>query len=88
MASRANLSLDAVTEANGAITLKASAQAVKLADAKNADVFIALYENKLVSKVNAGENSGRESKSRIMWCATFLVPIKSTVKTNLAKIST
>jgi hypothetical protein len=62
LASRANLSLDAVIEANGAITLKASAQTVKLADAKNADVFIALYENKLVSKVNAGENSGRELK--------------------------
>jgi hypothetical protein len=62
LASRADLSLDAVTKANGAITLKASAQTVKLADAKNADVFIALYENKLVSKVNAGENSGRELK--------------------------
>lgn len=61
LASRANLSLDAAQE-NGKITLKASAQAVKLADAKNADVFIALYENKLVSKVNAGENSGRELK--------------------------
>ena len=62
LASRANLSLDAVTQANGDITLKASAQAVKPTDAKNTDVFIALYENKLVSKVNAGENSGRELK--------------------------
>lgn len=62
LASRANLSLDAMTEANGAITLKASAQTTKPSDAKNADVFIALYENKLVSKVNAGENSGRELK--------------------------
>ncbi len=61
LASRANLSLDAVQE-NGKITLKASAQAVKPADAKNADVFIALYENKLVSQVKAGENSGRELK--------------------------
>ena len=62
LASRANLSLNAVTEANGEITLKASAQAVKPADAKNTDVFIALYENKLVSQVKAGENSGRELK--------------------------
>jgi hypothetical protein len=62
LASRANLSLDASTDANGTITLKASAQTTKPSDAKNADVFIALYENKLVSKVNAGENSGRELK--------------------------
>lgn len=62
LASRANLSLNAVTEANGDITLKASAQAVKPADAKNTDVFIALYENKLVSQVKAGENNGRELK--------------------------
>jgi hypothetical protein len=62
LASRANLSLNAVTSADGAITLKANAQAVAPADAKTADIFIALYENKLVSKVNAGENSGRELK--------------------------
>lgn len=62
LASRANLSLDAMTDANGAITLKASAQTTKPSDAKNSDVFVALYENKLVSKVNAGENSGRELK--------------------------
>ncbi|MGB7814765.1 MAG: DUF1223 domain-containing protein [Methylotenera sp.] len=61
LASRANLSLDA-TQENGKITLKASAQAVKPADAKNADVFVALYENRLVSQVKAGENSGRELK--------------------------
>ncbi len=62
LASRANLSLDAVTQTNGEITLKASAKTTKLGDAKNADVFIALYENKLVSQVKAGENSGRELK--------------------------
>lgn len=62
LASRASLSLDAVTQASGEITLKASAQSVKPADAKNADVFVAIYENKLASKVNAGENSGRELK--------------------------
>lgn len=62
LASRANLSLGAVTQANGEITLKASAQAVKPTDAKNADVFVAIYENKLASQVNAGENSSRELK--------------------------
>ena len=62
IASRANLTLNTVADANGDITLKASAQAVKPSDAKNTDVFIALYENKLVSKVNAGENRGRELK--------------------------
>ena len=59
IASRANLTLDAVQE-NGKITLKTSAQTTNPADAKNVDVFVAIYENKLVSKVNAGENSGRE----------------------------
>ena len=62
IASRANLTLNTVTETNGDITLKASAQAVKPADAKNTDVFIALYENKLVSQVKAGENSGSTLK--------------------------
>ncbi len=62
IASRANLTLNTVAEADGDITLKASAQAVKPADAKSTDVFIALYENKLVSQVKAGENSGRELK--------------------------
>ena len=61
-ASRANLTLNAVNEAGGDITLQASAQAVKPADAKNSDVFIALYENKLVSIVKAGENSGSTLK--------------------------
>ncbi len=61
-ASRANLSLNAVTEADGAITLKANAQAVKPADARTSDVFVALYENKLVSQVKAGENSGSTLK--------------------------
>ena len=62
IASRANLSLNTMTEANGDITLKASAQAVKPNEAKNTDVFIALYENKLVSIVKAGENSGSTLK--------------------------
>lgn len=62
LASRANLSLNAITQANGEITLKVDAEAVKPSDIKHSDVFVAIYENKLVSKVNAGENSGRELK--------------------------
>lgn len=62
LASRANLVLNAVSEQDGSITLKVNAEAVNPKDAKHADVFIALYENKLVSQVKAGENSGRELK--------------------------
>ncbi len=62
LASRANLSINAVTETNGDITLKTSAQAAKPSDAKTSDVFVALYENKLVSQVKAGENSGSTLK--------------------------
>jgi hypothetical protein len=65
IASRANLSLDVVQE-NGKITLKTSAQLTNPADGQNkikdTDVFVAIYENKLVSQVKAGENSGRELK--------------------------
>ncbi len=60
LASLANLSLNAVAEQDGSITLKTNAEAVNPKDTKHADVFIALYENKLVSQVSAGENSGRE----------------------------
>ena len=62
LASRANLSLNLVTEANGDITLKSTAQKVKPSDAKNSDIFVAIYENKLVSQVKAGENSGSTLK--------------------------
>ncbi len=62
LASRANLTLDATNQANGEILVKATAQAVKPNDINNADIFIAIYENKLVSQVNAGENNGRELK--------------------------
>ena len=62
LASRAHLSLKAATQANGEITLTVDAQAVRLSDIKHSDVFVAIYENKLVSKVNAGENNGRELK--------------------------
>ena len=62
LASRANLSLDAMTQADGGVTLKATAQATNPADISKADIFVAIYENKLVSQVTAGENNGRELK--------------------------
>jgi len=62
LASRADLTLNAVTEADGSIMLKANAEAANAKDVAHADVFVALYESKLVSQVKAGENSGRELK--------------------------
>ncbi|MFW5440157.1 MAG: DUF1223 domain-containing protein [Methylophilaceae bacterium] len=62
LASRANLQLNAINEVDGSITLKANAEAVNVGDIKNADVFVALYQNGLVTKVKAGENVGRELK--------------------------
>lgn len=61
-ASRANLKLNVVSEADGGITLKANAEAVNPDDSKKADVFVALYENGLVTNVQAGENVGRQLK--------------------------
>lgn len=60
LASRANLGLHFVTQNNGEMILKASAQAVNPADIKNTDIFIAIYENQLASQVNVGENNGRK----------------------------
>jgi len=57
---RANLSLNLAPAASGEINVKATAQTMQAADRKNVDVFIAVYENRLVSKVSAGENSGRQ----------------------------
>jgi hypothetical protein len=62
LASRANLSLDATTQANGVISLQATAKAVNTADIKNVDIFVVIYENKLASQVGAGENNGLELK--------------------------
>ena len=62
ISSRANLQLNVVNEVNGSITLKATAETTDIKIAKKADVFVALYENKLASSVKAGENSGRELK--------------------------
>ena len=57
---RANLSLNLATQASGDISVAASAQTVRPEDRKNADVFVAVYENKLISQVKGGENSGRQ----------------------------
>lgn len=51
-----------VNEVGGDITLQVSAQAVEPTDAKYSDIFIAIYENKLVSQVKAGENGGSTLK--------------------------
>jgi hypothetical protein len=59
---RANLTLDAINQPNGEVLIKATAQILQTDDLKHADIFIAIYENKLVSNVKAGENNGRELK--------------------------
>ena len=60
--SRANLTLNTTNQENGDILLKASAQVLELEDSKHSEIYIAIYENKLVSNVKAGENNGRELK--------------------------
>lgn len=54
------LQLDAVQSGSGKMMLKAMATVPDSTLAKPADVYVALYENNLVSKVNAGENNGSE----------------------------
>jgi len=58
--SLAQLELDTAQSGNGEMTLKAIATVPDSTLAKRADVYVALYENNLVSKVNAGENNGSE----------------------------
>lgn len=60
--SRANLTLNAESQDDGSISLTANAEAVNPEGIKNADVFVALYENGLVTNVQAGENVGRQLK--------------------------
>ena len=62
LAARAHLTLAIEPQANGDLRLKTTAKTTKPDDLKHADVFVALYENKLVSNVSAGENTGRELK--------------------------
>jgi len=61
-AAHAELALNLSSEANGEVLLKISAQSAYPDDARQADIFIAIYENKLSSQVKAGENNGRELK--------------------------
>lgn len=56
---RASLGLNLSALASGEINVNASVQAMQPEDRKNAEVFIAIYENKLKSNVSAGENNGR-----------------------------
>jgi hypothetical protein len=58
----ANLSLEAITDSTGIITLNSTANLTKPQAGQQPNVFVALYENKLVSQVKAGENNGRELK--------------------------
>ncbi len=60
--SRANLTLDTTNQPNGEVLIKATAQILQADEVKHADIFIAIYENKLTSNVKAGENNGRELK--------------------------
>lgn len=57
-----SLTLNAVNEADGSITLIANAESLNPKVTKNADVFVALYKNGLITQVKAGENNGRELK--------------------------
>ncbi len=56
----ASLALNLSNEGKGEILLKTSAHSNYPDDARQADIFIAIYENKLTSQVNTGENSGHE----------------------------
>lgn len=58
-APRANLTLHIADQANG-LVLSANAQILSADDGVDSEMVIAVYENKLTSKINAGENNGRE----------------------------
>ncbi|MGB4811683.1 MAG: DUF1223 domain-containing protein [Methylophilaceae bacterium] len=58
----AALNLSIINQNNGALLLKTNALLTDAVDSKYAEVFVAIYENKLVSQVKAGENNGRELK--------------------------
>jgi len=58
-APRANLTLHIASQANG-LSLSANAQILSADDGVDSKMMIAVYENKLTSKINAGENNGRE----------------------------
>lgn len=58
-AARASLTI-AMATSGGQAHVEVSASTVQPDDAKRADAYVAIYENKLKSEVNAGENSGRQ----------------------------
>lgn len=60
--SPAHLTLNVINEADSHITLQAYAESLKPEVTNNADVFVALYENGLITNVQAGENAGRQLK--------------------------
>lgn len=55
---RAQITLK-VTPTSGALNVVAEAHVAEAADRRDANIFIALYENNLQSDVKAGENTGR-----------------------------
>lgn len=57
---RANLHLHLSNQVNGKMSLHSMGEVSNKSDIKNAEVFVAIYENGLVSQVKAGENDGRE----------------------------
>lgn len=62
MLAQANLGLSIINESNGSLTLKTNAESLNPDLLKTADIFVALYENGLITNVKAGENAGRELK--------------------------
>lgn len=61
-AAQANLSISVITEANGGLTLKTHAESLNPDQLNTTDIFVALYENGLLTNVQAGENAGRQLK--------------------------
>lgn len=57
---RIQLGLNLITPASGRMNLQAWAQTGQMQ--KDADIYVAVYENNMKSRVGAGENSGRELK--------------------------
>lgn len=57
---KADLSLALTTTDSGEININTTASIKSNESSKDADVFVAIYENNLKSTVKAGENSGRE----------------------------
>ncbi len=59
---QANLGLSVITLKDGSLMLKTNAESLNPDLFKTTDIFVALYENGLVTNVQAGENAGRQLK--------------------------